>query len=176
MWYHIGDHDEVTFSLPNAQWEDRARERERAESEELRELSLRPALPLVATPASENRYLEFLNRIGDDKDGFHDPMTKAIWHWARAYAQHLDAAFKDTLRQVVRAAKCDKQRNLDDYLNDYQLDASLKGAREKQHVMAAAHSSVVPSAGQTRGQKPEALTLAAFQRAMRRYSFTGIER
>jgi len=173
---HIGDHDEVTFSLPCARWEDRVRERERAEREELRELGLRPALPLVATPVSENRYLEFLNRIGDDKDGFHDPMTKAIWHWARAYPEHLDAAFKDNLRHVVRAAKCDKQRNLNEYLSDYQLDASLKGAREKQQVMAAAHSPSVPSAGQTRGDKPETLTLAAFQKAMRRYSFTGIAR
>ena len=78
------------------------RERERAESEELPELGLRPAQPFFATPASENRYLEFLNRIGDDKYGFHYPMTKAIWHWARAYPEHLDAAFKDNLRHVVR--------------------------------------------------------------------------
>ena len=33
------------------------------------------------------RYLDYLRRIGDDLDGFYDPMTKAIWHWAREYPE-----------------------------------------------------------------------------------------
>ena len=66
-----------------------------------------------------DRYLDYLRRIGDDLDGFHDPMTKAIWHWARAYPEALDEDFKHALRSVVRAAKCTKQRDLDRYLSDY---------------------------------------------------------
>ena len=59
-------------------------------------------------------------------------MTKAIWHWARAYSEALDEDFKHAVRCVVRSAKCTKQRDLDRYLSDYWLDASLRGAREKQ--------------------------------------------
>ena len=59
-------------------------------------------------------------------------MTKAIWHWAKAYPSDLDEDFKAALRSEVRAAKCSKQRGLDHYLSDHPLDASIRGAREKQ--------------------------------------------
>jgi hypothetical protein len=179
---HIGDQEEVAFTLPREQWKNRLRQQKRAESEELQELGLRPA-PCLDPVSGQGRgtghygggerYLEYLNRIGDDKDGFYEPMRMAIWHWASTYPDHLDAAFKEELRHVVRAAKCDKQRDLDEYLSDYRLDASLHGAREKQQVIAAAHPPTAPLAGQNTGSKPATLTLAAFQKAMRRYSFSG---
>ena len=178
---HIGDQEEVAFTLPCEQWEDRLRQQERAESEELQELGLRsvPCLDPAFAPGRRighygggERYLEYLNRIGDDKDGFHEPILKTIWHWASTVQTTWTPAFKDALRHVgTSAAKCDKQRGLDEYLSDYRMDASLHGAREKQRAMAAARPPTAPLVGQTTGNKPATLTLAAFQKAMRRYSF-----
>ena len=56
---HIGDQEEVTFTLPREQWEDRLRQQERAESEELQELGLRsvPCLDPVIRAGQGNRAL-----------------------------------------------------------------------------------------------------------------------
>ena len=88
------------------------------------------AADLAANDTTE-RYIDWLNRIGDDKDGFHEPITQAIWHFARAYPADLDEDFKHALRCVARSAKCTKQRDLNAYLSDHRLNASLRGAREK---------------------------------------------
>jgi hypothetical protein len=128
---HIGDLIDVLITIPSKDWDHHVRQQEREEYDELVDYGLRrpcEAFPLVN---SSDRYLDYLARIGDDLDGFYEPMTKAIWHWAKAYPEDLDADFKHALRCVVRSASCTKQRDLDEYLSDHRLDASLRGAREK---------------------------------------------
>lgn len=130
---HVGDYNEVSITIPTLDWDEHVRQQERDEYNELVEYGLREPLgSVVFDPNAPDRYADYLKRIGDDLDGFHDPMMKAIWHWARMYPAELDDDFKQALRAVVRAARCTKQRDLDAYLSDYQLDASLRGAREKQ--------------------------------------------
>ncbi len=129
---HVGDTREVSLDVPPLDWEEHVRQRERDECAELVDYGLRQPYDALELSDSHERYLEYLKRIGDDLDGFHDPMTKAIWHWGRAYPEALDEDFKRAVRCVVRSAKCTKQRDLDRYLSDYSLDASLRGAREKQ--------------------------------------------
>ena len=128
---YIGAHDEVAIEIPTLDWEEQVRQEERQEYEELVDYGFRQTYGVADRLDTGDQYEVFLRRIGDDKDGFHDPMTRAIWHWARAYSADLDEEFKAALRAVVRSAKCTKQRDLDEYLADYRLDASLKGAREK---------------------------------------------
>ena len=113
---HIGETrrgvDRLSRSLD---WDEHVRQQERDEYAELVEYGLRqPSGRLPPIASRQDRYLDYLERIGDDLDGFHDPMTKAIWHWARAYPPDLDEDFKHALRCVVRSAKCTKQRDLDD--------------------------------------------------------------
>ena len=115
----------------------------------------RTTLPMSPRTA-KNRYLDYLARIGDDLDGFYEPMTKAIWHWAKAYPGDLDEDFKHALRCVARSARCTKQRDLDRYLSDYTLDASLRGAREKQQHFQP---------------KPQG-KLAQYQQPLRQHSIT----
>jgi hypothetical protein len=129
---HIGDVSEVSITIPSLDWDEHVHQQERDEYAELVDYGLRPPYDPSGLPDSSERYLDYLRRIGDDLDGFYDPMTKAIWHWARAYSEALDGDFKHAVRCVVRSAKCTKQRDLDRYLSDYWLDASLRGAREKQ--------------------------------------------
>jgi hypothetical protein len=154
---HLGERDTVSIAIPTRDWEQHVRELERQEYAELAEYGLRPPPGELPPIHPGDRYLDYLGRIGDDKDGFHDPMVKAIWHWAKAYPSDLDEDFKSALRSVVRAAKCTKQRDLDHYLSDYRLDASIRGAREKQPALT-----------------PPPSRLAALQQATRRYSFTRI--
>jgi hypothetical protein len=152
----IGAADEVTIKLPVRSWEQHVRDIERAEYGELVEYGLRqPYSSLDRTPGSE-KYLDYLLRIGDDRDGFHEPMTKAIWHFVSVYPPDRDEEFKSALRTIVREAVCTKQRDLDEYLSDYRLDASIRGAREKQQHFKP---------------KPQG-TLAQYQQALRRHSFT----
>jgi hypothetical protein len=130
---HIGETNEVSISIPSEDWDQHVRQQEREEYAELMDYGLRQPYSATAQPVSSgDRYLEYLERIGDDKDGFHEPMMKAIWYWARAFSDDRDEDFKQTLRQVVRSARCSKHRDLDQYLSDYRLDASLRDAREKQ--------------------------------------------
>jgi hypothetical protein len=154
---HLGERDSVSITIPPLDWEQHVRELERQEYAELAEYGLRPPPGELPPIHPGDRYLDHLGRIGDDKDGFHDPMVKAIWHWAKAYPSDLDEDFKAALRSVVRAAKCTKQRDLDHYLSDYRLDTSIRGAREKQPALT-----------------PPPSRLAALQQATRRYSFTRI--
>jgi hypothetical protein len=60
------------------------------------------------------------------------------------------------LRHVAREATCTKQRDLDSYLSDYRLDASLRGAREKQADSQPKHKS----------------TFAELQAALRKNAFS----
>ena len=129
---HVGETREVSLDIPTLDWDEHVRQQERDEYAELVDYGLRQPYDPSELPDSSERYLDYLRRIGDDLDGFYDPMTKAIWHWARAYPDALDEDFKHAVRCVVRSAKCTKQRDLDRYLSDYWLDASLRGAREKQ--------------------------------------------
>jgi hypothetical protein len=130
---HIGEIDEVSITIPTQDWDQYVRQLERQEYNELVAYGLRKTQTAKEfQPTSSDRYVEFLDRIGDDKDGFYDPMTRAIWHFARAHPPELDEDFKAVLRCIVRSARCTKQRDLDEYLSDYRLDASLRGAREKQ--------------------------------------------
>jgi hypothetical protein len=129
---HVGETREVSLDIPTLDWDEHVRQHERDEYAELVDYSLRQPYDPSDLPDSSERYLDYLRRIGDDRDGFYDPMTKAVWHWARAYPQALDEDFKHALRCVVRSAKCTKQRDLEVYLSDYRLDTSLRGAREKQ--------------------------------------------
>jgi hypothetical protein len=153
---YVGYTDEVTLHIPTQKWDDHVREVERQEYQELVEHGLRQSYSSLDQFPNDEKYLEYLCRIGDDKDGFYEPMTKAIWHWARSNPSEKDDAFKTVLRQVVREARCAKQRNLDTYLSDYRLDASLRGAREKR-------ADYQP--------KPKS-TFAVLQMALRRASFT----
>jgi hypothetical protein len=84
----------------------------------------------------------------------------------------LDEDFKEILRRIVRSALCDKQRDLNHYLSDYRLGASLKGAREKRQAQAAVVTSATPHLAALASQTT---TLAKFQQVMRRYSFTRID-
>jgi hypothetical protein len=129
---HVDVQQEVAIDLPGMEWDAHVRQQEREEYQELTDYGLRePYSTDGYQPVGTERYLDYMARIGDDLDGFYDPMTKAIWHWAKAHPIDADAGFKQALRQVVREARCTKQRNLDEYLSDYRLDASLRGAREK---------------------------------------------
>ena len=152
---HIGETPDVSIQIPAQSWEQYVRSQERVEYTELVEFGLRKPYSELPQTSSADRFLDYLASIGDDKDGFYEPMTRAIWHWARANGPESDDEFKAALRTVVLSARCDKQRDLEEYLTDYRLDASIKGAREKQ----------------TTTQQPQS-KLAAFQRAMRNYSFT----
>jgi hypothetical protein len=129
----VGETNEVQISIPTEKWEDHVRQQERDEHDELVEYDLRK--PYVASEHlkihGDERYLDHMARIGDDLDGFHDPMTRAIMYWAIDGEPADDAAFKDALRTVVRTAKCTKQRDLDYYCGDHYLDGSLRGARAK---------------------------------------------
>ncbi len=129
---HVGETREVSVDIPTLDWDDHVRQQERDEYAELVDYGLRQPYDPSELPDSSERYLDYLRRIGDDLDGFHDPMTKAIWHWARTFPAALDEDFKQAVRCVVRSAKCTKQRDLDSYLSDYRLDTSLRGARAKQ--------------------------------------------
>lgn len=129
---HVGETREVSLDISPLDWDEHVRQQERDEYAELVDYGLRRAYVPSELSDSSERYLDYLKRIGDDLDGFYDPITKAIWHWARAYPEALDEDFKHAVRSVVRSAKCTKQRDLDRYLSDYWLDASLRGAREKQ--------------------------------------------
>jgi hypothetical protein len=130
---HVGETQEVSLDIPTLDWDDRVRQQERQECAELAEYGLRPPPGGLPPVHPGDRYLDYLEeRIGDDKDGYHEPMQKAIWHWAKAYPESYDEDFKEALRAVVRSAKCTKQRDLEVYLSDYRLDTSLRGAREKQ--------------------------------------------
>ena len=129
---HVGETREVSLDIPTLDWDEHVRQQERDEYAELVDYGLRQPYDPSQLPDCSERYLDYLKRIGDDLDGFYDPMTKAIWHWARAYPEALDEDFKYALRCVARSAKCTKQRDLDGYLSDYRLDASLRGARGKQ--------------------------------------------
>ena len=135
---HIGETDAVTIQIPAQTWEQYVREQERQEYDELVEYGLRRPYSELPKTSSKDRYLDYLARIGDDKDGFYDPMTRAIWHWARAYSDEFDEQFKAALRTVVCEARCSKQRDLDEYLSDYRLNASLRGARDKQPALKSA--------------------------------------
>jgi hypothetical protein len=156
---YVGDTNEVALSMPAKKWEDHVRQLERDEYQELVEYGLRQPYSRLDQTDSAEKFVEYLDRIGDDRDGFYDLMTKAIWHFARTHPPEQDEDFKALLRQVVRSARCTKLRDLDAYLADYRLDASLRGAREKQRT-----SAFQP--------KPPPSKLAAFQQAMRRHSFT----
>ncbi len=129
---HVGELREVSLDIPTLDWDEHVRRQERDECAELVEYGLRQPYDRSELPDSSEKYLDYLKRIGDDRDGFYDPMTKSIWHWAWHHPTDLDEDFKHALRCVVRFAKCAKQRDLDEYLSDYRLDASLRGAREKQ--------------------------------------------
>lgn len=131
---HMGEIDEVSITIPSIKWEDHVRQQEREEYAELVEYDLRK--PYEGSQAAlsvkgTERYLDCMNRIGDDLDGFHDPMRTAIMYWALDGDPAHDAEFKDALRIVVLEAVCTKQRDLDHYMSDYYLDSSLRGAREK---------------------------------------------
>lgn len=130
---HIGDVAGVSIKIPSEDWNTFVRRQETEEYNELVEYGLRRQRTDTDYQISgSERYADYLGRIGDDKDGFYDPMTKAIWHWARNHSIDLDEDFKEALRWVVRSAVCTKQRDLDEYLSDFRLNESLRGAREKQ--------------------------------------------
>ena len=129
---HVGETQEVSLDIPTLDWDDHVRQQERQECAELAEYGLRPPPGGLPPVHPGDRYLDYLERIGDDKDGYHEPMQKAIWHWAKAYPESYDEDFKEALRAVVRSAKCTKQRDLEVYLSDYRLGTSLRGALEKQ--------------------------------------------
>ena len=119
------------FKIPEQTWEQYVHQQERQEYDELVEYGLRRPYSELPKTSHGDRYLDFLDRIGDDKDGFYEPIRMAVWHWARANSEADDEAFKTALRQVVHEARCSKQRDLDEYLSDYRLNASLRGARDK---------------------------------------------
>lgn len=151
---HVGSTPDVHIEIPSLSWSDHLRQVERDEFDELVEYGLRePYVKSDHEPNMDEQCLRYLNQIGDDKDGFYEPMTMAIWYYARAHTAESDADFKEILRQWVRAAKCIKQRDLDEYLSDRSLDGSLRGAREKQ-----------PSTQVSKLQK--------FQQTIRRFTYT----
>ena len=152
----VGAADEVTLRIPPQKWDDHVHELERTEYEELVELGLRQPYSALDRVPDDERFLDYLARIGDDHDGFYEPMTKAIWHYARVNPPEKDDEFKQVLRHVAREATCTKQRDLDSYLSDYRLDASLRGAREKQADSQPKHKS----------------TFAELQAALRKNAFS----
>ena len=134
---YIGETIDVPITMPTQDWEQHVREPEAKSrgASRVRVYASRTPAELEAQQGS-GAVLYYLERIGDDRDGFYRPMTIAMWHWARSHPSTEDGDFKAALRAVVRAAKCTKQRDVDAYLSDYRLDASLRGSREKQPHMA----------------------------------------
>jgi hypothetical protein len=78
------------------------------------------------------RWIDWLAEIGDDRMGFHEPITRSIASYA-ATAKNPDwEHLKDCIRVVAQAARNDKGRDLDaDYLTDAVLDGSIAGAVSK---------------------------------------------
>ena len=97
---HVGEYGEVSTDIPTKDWEQHVRELERQEYGELVEYGLRRPYSELPKTSGSDRYVEYIERIGDDKDGFYEPMTRAIWHWARAYTDEFDEDFKAALRAV----------------------------------------------------------------------------
>lgn len=108
---HVGDYNEVSITIPTLDWDEHVRQQERDEYNELVEYGLREPLgSVVFDPNAPDRYADYLKRIGDDLDGFHDPMMKAIWHWARGQ-MHQTTRFRclpfrlSTRRQFTRRTR-----------------------------------------------------------------------
>ena len=82
---------------------------------------------------SDGDFLFYLCRIGDDYDGFWEPMNKAIFHYFREYGISADEnKLKEIIKKYVKNAKNNKGRNLEnDYLSEKKLNTSIRGAKNK---------------------------------------------
>lgn len=88
----------------------------------------------VTQPGTRNpeRWAEILGRVGDDKDGFHDPITSAIASYIATRDDPDPEFIKSMVRESVRKAMNLARRDLEsDYLCDRVLDGSIRGAMQK---------------------------------------------
>lgn len=86
-----------------------------------------------ATIGTEEGAVKHLARIGDDKDGFHDPLLSGSAAWVRLNGDKRHDEFKMLARDIITLA--DKSRHTDEqikrYMSDYFLDNLLKSAANK---------------------------------------------
>lgn len=84
-------------------------------------------------PVTDETAPKYLNLIGDDKEGFHDPLLRASAAWVRLNGDKRRDEFKLLARDIIDRA--DKSRHLKDqidrYKSDYFLDSLLKSAATK---------------------------------------------
>lgn len=82
-----------------------------------------------------NAITRHLERIGDDKDGFHSPILSASASWVRSYGstEKTNVEFKLLVRDYVARANKDghNQEQMDRYTSDSFLDQLLKSAAVK---------------------------------------------
>jgi hypothetical protein len=121
--FHQGDRRCVRVEMPPTGW---LPERERA----MRATSLN----VVGDGGRGNgeRWIDWLAEVGDDRMGFHEPITKAVASYVVTAKDPDWEYLKDCIRVVAGAARNDKGRDLDaDYLTDAVLDGSIAGAVSK---------------------------------------------
>jgi hypothetical protein len=85
----------------------------------------------------DRRYLKFLSRIGDDKDGFHHPIMQSIASWINFHGEPESAA-RNELKRLVRSyigeAEVSKNRQsseIERYNSDQFLEGLMDGAINK---------------------------------------------
>lgn len=78
---------------------------------------------------------KYVDRIGDDKDGFHSPILSASAAWVRSYGstEQSNKEFKVLIRDVVDRADQSKHKKdqIERYKSDYFLDNLIKSAVTK---------------------------------------------
>ena len=81
---------------------------------------------------NSERWIEWLAEIGDDRMGFHEPITRSIASYVATVKNPDWEYLKDCIRVVAQAARNDKGRNLGtEYLTDTVLNGSITGAVSK---------------------------------------------
>jgi hypothetical protein len=88
------------------------------------------------TDETARRYIEFFDRIGDDKDGFHHPIMQGVASWINHHGEP-EAGGRSELKRLVRSYIDDanvKERStseMDRYKSDPFLDHLIDGAINK---------------------------------------------
>jgi hypothetical protein len=152
MGVHRGEAPTVVLDVPAITWDEHQRALKQASRPSKASQTASSGQPLLASDRQArhgsgtiaDRCLDHLARIGDDHEGFHQPIRGAIWFWTLAYPPGEDAVIKAVLRQLINGAVClDTTRDLDHYLSDDYLDSSLRGARHRQRI--ASRQEIDPS-------------------------------
>lgn len=117
--FHQGDRRSVRIEMPPAGWQ----------AERVRAMDL----DISGGPRGKtDRWIGWLAEVGDDRMGFHEPITRAIASYTTTVETPDWEYLKECIRGVARAAQNTKGRDLEaDYLSDSILDRSIAGAVAK---------------------------------------------